>query len=132
MATLDCSHSASLSIEFPRKECWSGLPLSTPRIFLPDAGIELPPPPYCLCCDRFYTSAAWEAQSTIFQYKMKILKITGQTTVWLMKFRSVKPPKRINKCKKSILRLITVKLLRSKRKEKKILKGMGTETKPYY
>ena len=32
--------------------------------------------------------------------------------------------------KKSILRLITVKLLRSKGKEKN-LKGMGTETKPY-
>ena len=107
------------------------MPLSTPGD-LPDAGIELTSLVSPALAGRFFTTnATWEAQSTIFQYKMKILKIAGQTTVWIIKFPRVrKPPKRIISAKKSILRLITVKLLRSKGKEKN-LKGMGTETKPY-
>ena len=34
---------ASLSVEFPRQEYWSGLPFPTPRD-LPNPGIEPPPP----------------------------------------------------------------------------------------
>ena len=34
------AHQAPLSVEFSRKDYWSGLPLPSPRV-LPDTGIEL-------------------------------------------------------------------------------------------
>ena len=37
------AHQASLSIGFPRQECWSGLPFPSPGD-LPDSGIELTSP----------------------------------------------------------------------------------------
>ena len=37
------AHQASLSIGFPRQECWSGLPFPSPG-YLPDAGTELTSP----------------------------------------------------------------------------------------
>ena len=37
---MECSHQAPLSMEFPRQEYWSGMPLPSPGD-LPDPGIEL-------------------------------------------------------------------------------------------
>ena len=37
--TMTVAHQAPLSVEFPKQEYWSGLPLSTPRD-LPDLGFE--------------------------------------------------------------------------------------------
>ena len=36
---MDCSHQASLSMEFSRQECWIVLPFSSPG-YLPNPGIE--------------------------------------------------------------------------------------------
>ena len=54
---------ATLSIEFPRQEYWSGLPFPTPEDF-PNPGTEAEPfmcPP--LAGRFFTTSAIWEALS---------------------------------------------------------------------
>ena len=40
--SVDVAHQASLSMGFPRQECWSGLPLSTPGD-LPEQGLNLYP-----------------------------------------------------------------------------------------
>ena len=51
------AHQAPLSMEFPREECWSGLPFSIPGK-LPDAGIKLAPLKSLELASRFFT---WEA-----------------------------------------------------------------------
>ena len=50
---------ASLSMGFPRQECWSGVP-SPPPGTLPNAGTEPASP--ALAGELFITSVTWEAQ----------------------------------------------------------------------
>ena len=50
---MDCSLQAPLSIEFPRLECWSGLPFPSPGD-LPDPGIE---PAFSALIGRLFTTS---------------------------------------------------------------------------
>ena len=54
------AHPAPLSIKFRRQEYWSGLPFSTPGD-LPDPGIELVSPFYCVGRRILYHQATWGA-----------------------------------------------------------------------
>ena len=54
------THQASLSMEFPRQEYWSGFPFPSPG-HLPNPGIELASLVLCIGRQILYISATWEA-----------------------------------------------------------------------
>ena len=58
---MDCTHQSPLSMEFSRKQYWSGLPFPTPGN-IPNPGIEPTPlEPSTLAGRFFITAATWEA-----------------------------------------------------------------------
>ena len=65
---MDCARKASLAMEFPRQEYWSGLPFPAPGN-LPNPGIK-PKLPASTCIGRqiLYHCATWETYSYTYMY----------------------------------------------------------------
>ena len=60
------AHQTPVSVEFSKKEYWSGLPFPSPE-HLPDPGIEPEPPKSPALAGRFFTtSTTWEAHFFTF------------------------------------------------------------------
>ena len=84
-------HQASLSMEFPREEYWSGLPFPPPR-YLPDPGIEpmsLVSP--ALAGGFFTTSITWEAQGRRVLKNFLVLEKTLESPLNCKELKPVNP-----------------------------------------
>ena len=87
---------ASLTMEFPRQEYWSGLPFRSPG-GLPNPGIEPTSPTPCALAGRFSTSEPpgkprvimWPNNSIPYRYLRRIENICPQRDLYINIHRSI-------------------------------------------